>query len=358
VLEEAAARRSARAAMGAAARPARRRARLALATSELGSAIRRGTRRARRSSPHTEMVPMKPGPLMLSLLCHALGCAQAPEVEIVLEPDPAASGADGTRGPYGVARAGYVTQARVSDRVRFEATWPATGDGALDLTAAPYPCVLSVQGGLVAPERYRWLAEHMASRGYVVLAPWHSLDLAILEPDNASYALDEALDRAALEGDPLFGALGEGEPVAITGHSLGGVVAAMGWVDDPRVGGVAVLASYASGGTDVEAMAGFPSLLLTGGEDRVAPEEFFPEWERFPEPRWGGVVEGMNHYDWTDDPTEGELSRDGAATRPAEESRADAWRVLDAWLDATLLDDDEAAGRLDAGGFEGVEERW
>ena len=296
--------------------------------------------------------------MTLLLLSLTLGCAQSPEVELVLDPDPGATGEDGARGPYGVARARYHTQARVSDRVRFEATWPATDSGALDPAAAPYPCVLSVQGGLVDPERYRWLAEHMASRGYVVLAPWHGLDLAILEPDNASYALDEALERAELAGDPLFGALGVGGPVAITGHSLGGVVAAMGWVDDPRVSGVAVLASYASAGTDVEAMAGFSSLLLTGGEDRVSPEEFFPEWERFPEPRWGGVIEGMNHYDWTDEPTESELSRDGEATRPVEESRTDAWRVLDTWLDATLLDDQEAAERLADGGFEGVEARW
>jgi hypothetical protein len=105
-------------------------------------------------------------------------------------------------------------------------------------------------------------------------------------------------------------------------------------------------------------MEGLPSLLLTGAEDRKAPDEFFPEWERFPEPRWGGVIDGMNHYDWTDDPTEGELSRDGTATRPADESRADAWRVLDTWLDATLLDDDLAAERLDDDDFEGVEERW
>jgi dienelactone hydrolase len=295
---------------------------------------------------------------LLLVIALALGCAQPPAVEVVMDPDPAATGQDGERGPFGVARAGYQTQARVSESVRFEATWPALSSGELDPAEAPYPCVLSVQGGFVSVERYRWLAEHMASRGYVVLAPRHSLQLAILESDNASYALDEALERAALAGDPLAGALEPDGPVAIMGHSLGGVVAAMGWVADPRVDGVAILASYAAGSTEVEAMAGQPSLLLTGSEDRKPPEEFYPEWERFPEPRWGGVIEGMNHYDWTDDPTEGELARDGRSTRPAEQSRTDAWRVLDAWLDATLLGDPEAAAALDEGGFPGVEERW
>jgi hypothetical protein len=292
------------------------------------------------------------------LLLSALGCGSPGPVELALQPDPTATGEDGERGPYGAARATYRTQARVSERLIFEVTWPADAEGILDPAGAPYPCVLSVQGGLVEPERYRWMAEHMASRGAVVLAPRHSLDLAILESDNASYALDEALERAALPGDPLEGALEEGGPVVAMGHSLGGVVAAMLWVADPRVEGVSVLASYAAGGTDVESMGGSPSLLLTGAEDQVPPEEFFPEWERFPEPRWGGVIEGMNHYDWTDEATESELAGDGVSTRPASESRRDAWRVLDSWLDATLLGDPEAAARLDEGQFPGVEARW
>ncbi len=294
----------------------------------------------------------------LLLIALTVGCAQPPVLELVLAPDGEAAGDDGQRGPFGVARASYRTQARVSEAVRFEATWPALEGGDLDPSGAPYPCVLSIQGGFVDTERYRWLAEHMASRGYVVLAPRHSVQLAILEPDNASYALDEALERAEVDGDPLQGALDPDGPVAIMGHSLGGVVAAMGWVADPRVHGVAILASYAAGGTEVEAMAGSPSLLLTGSQDRKAPEEFYPEWERFPEPRWGGVIEGMNHYDWTDDATESELSRDGASTRPTEQSRTDAWRVLDAWLDASLYDDLSAAAKLDAGGFPGVQGRW
>jgi len=243
----------------------------------------------------------------------------------------------------------------VSDPVKFEATWPADANGALDPTAAPYPVVLSIQGGLVEPERYRWLAEHMATRGYVVLAPWHATDLAILEPDNGSYALDEALDRADDAGDPLFGALVEGGPVAAAGHSLGGVVGAMRWVGDDRVDAVAIFASYAAGGTDVESMAGAPSLLLTGSVDRVPPEDFFPEWERFPAPTWQGVIDGMNHYDWTDDATESELNKDGASTRPIEETRRDAWRVVDAWLDASLLGDEGAAGLLADGDFPGIE---
>ena len=283
------------------------------------------------------------------------GCDRPPELSLVRPPDPSATGDAGTWGPHGVARATYKTQARVSETVRFEATWPALADGTLDPSSAPYPVVLLVQGGLVESVRYRWLADHLASRGAVVLAPEYAFDLAILQSDNASYVLDEALDRARVPGDPLEGALAEGGPVVATGHSLGGVVASMTWVSDTRVDGVAVLASYAATGTDVEAMAGSPSLLLTGALDQVPPEEFFSEWSRFPEPVWGGVVAGMNHYDWTDDPTPEELEGDGVSTRPAEESRRDALRVLDTWLDAIWRDDTGAAEALAAGDFPGVE---
>lgn len=292
-------------------------------------------------------------PLLIGLLL--AGCASPGEVELALDPDPDATGLDGQRGPHGAARATYWTQGRVSDAIEFEATWPATASGEL-AAGGPFPVVLSLHGGFVGPERYRWMAEHMATRGYVVLAPRHSLGLAIIESDNASYALDEVHDRNDDEGDPLFGAIEVGAPVACTGHSLGGTVSGMRWVADDRIEALGIWASYPPDETDVESMEGFPSLLLTGSEDRIDTSEFVERWERFPEPVWKGVVDGMNHYDWTDDASEADLAKDGASTRPLEETRPDAWRVIDAWLDAVLAGDPEAAARLEAGSFPGIEE--
>jgi predicted dienelactone hydrolase len=292
-------------------------------------------------------------PLLLWLLL--AGCRGPAEVELVLAPDPTATGEDGQRGPHGAARATYWTQGRVSDAIRFEATWPATDTGELS-TGGPFPVVLSLHGGFVGPERYHWMADHMASRGYVVLAPKHTLGLAIIESDNASYTLDEVEDRNDDGDDPLFGAIEIDGPVACTGHSLGGTVSSMRWVADDRIGALGVFASYPPDGTDVESMAGAPSLLLTGSEDRIPTENFIERWERFPEPTWKGVVEGMNHYDWTDDASDADLAKDGVSTRPLDETRLDAWRVIDAWLDATLLDHEPAQARLDAGAFPGIDE--
>ncbi len=284
-----------------------------------------------------------------------VGCSGPGDIELVLEPDSSYTGEDGERGPHGAARATYWTQGRVSDSIEFEATWPATGSGEL-ADGGPFPVVLSLHGGFVGPERYRWMAVHMASRGYVVLAPRHSLGLAIMESDNASYALDEVEDRNDDAGDPLFGAIDPAAAVACTGHSLGGTVSAMRWVADDRIAALGIWASYPPDETDVESMAGFPSLLLTGSEDRIPTENFVERWERFSEPVWKGVVDGMNHYDWTDDATEADLAKDGESLRPLTETRPDAWRVIDSWLDAELLGDDEARARLDAGGFPGVGE--
>lgn len=292
-------------------------------------------------------------PLLLWMLF--AGCAGPGEVELVLDPDPTATGEDGQRGPYGAARATYLTQGRISDAIHFEATWPATETGEL-AAGGPFPVVLSLHGGFVGPERYRWMAEHMASRGYVVLAPEHSLGLAIIESDNASYTLDQVENSTADRGDPLYGAIEIGAPVACTGHSLGGTVSAMRWVADDRIDALGIWASYPPDTTDIESMAGSPSLLLTGSEDRISPQTFIDRWERFPEPTWKGVVQGMNHYDWTDDVSEADLAKDGASLRPPEESRPDAWRVIDSWLDAVLIGDGGAQARLDEGGFPGIEE--
>jgi len=291
-------------------------------------------------------------PLLIALLT---ACG-SPRATVLLTPDPDAEANAGERGPYGAAALTCRTQARVSETVRFDAIIPADADGELATSGAPYPAVLQIQGGLVTPERYRWQAVHLASRGFVVLVPRHSLNLAILASDNGSWALDEALERSETPGDPLEGAISAGGPVSAMGHSLGGVVASMRWVDDERVDAVAVFASYAAGGTDVESMDGHPSLLLTGSEDQVPPEEFFPEWARYPEPTWQGVVDGMNHYDWTDDAKAGELKGDGEPTRPQEDTRRDALRVLDTWHSAVLLGDADAAVHLAEDDFPGIEE--
>lgn len=273
--------------------------------------------------------------------------ACAPEPVEVLAPDPARTGVDGADGPYGVLTTSLRVASRATDAVRVDVFWP-------DDPPDDPPALLHVHGGLVGPERYDWLAIHAASRGYVVLAPHHALNLALFEAGNAADAWDGVVDAAAGDG-PIAGLVDADTRRAIAGHSLGGVVAAIGFAG----GGwdaVWLEASFPADGTPVEDAPGAVLSLIgtaDGSADAAAVSDGF---DRFPGPGWFGQIDGMNHYDWTDDATPSELKSDGAPTRPQADTRRDALRVGDAFLDAFLRDDADARARLDAP-FDGVELR-
>jgi predicted dienelactone hydrolase len=76
-------------------------------------------------------------------------------------------------------------QARVTEGLDVDVIYPSDSQGAVDRSGAPYPVIVFVQGGLVTVQRYQWLTAHLASRGYVVLAPHHQLDLPVLEVETA-----------------------------------------------------------------------------------------------------------------------------------------------------------------------------
>jgi predicted dienelactone hydrolase len=272
-------------------------------------------------------------------------------------PDTVRRGDDGDDGPFGVAHVTLTAQSRVTDPLEIDVEYPALADGRLDRARAPYPAVVFVQGGLVEAARYGWMARHLASRGYVVLRPHHALGLAIFETDNANIAIT-SLRRAAADSSTdatLAGAVDARGPVAYMGHSLGGVVAVRQWIDSDATA-VVMLASYPADGDPVMCRAGSPVLSLLGANDtRKSPlANYEAGFRTFAEPRWMGLIAGMNHYAWCDDATAGELATDGALDRPLADVRRDALRMLDTFLDAVLRNDTAARTRLDAGVFANV----
>jgi predicted dienelactone hydrolase len=263
--------------------------------------------------------------------------------ELLVAPDASRDGAPGFAGPFGVLVDTTAAQARVVDRVVYDVLTP-TVDGTTPADG-PLPLIALVQGGLVTRERYQWLGAHAASRGYVVVMPDHDLDLALFTSANAAYAVDDLLRERPSLVDPAA-------PRAAVGHSLGGVVSAQLWAADARWTTLVLLASYPAGGTPVEDRAG-PVLSIRGAEDGLATAaDVEAGFARFNDPRWLATVDGMTHFDWTDDATDDEKARDGTSTRPTDESRADAARVIDTLLDATLRGGDLSA--MDAA-FPGVE---
>jgi dienelactone hydrolase len=251
-----------------------------------------------------------------------LAACAAPQTQLVA-PDPAADGLEGRDGPLGAVLVVTSVQARVVERLPVDLVVPADGTG-------PWPSVIMVQGGFVTPERYHWLAAHLATRGYAVVLPHHDLDLAITEVD------DGVLAWRALVDHPVYADTFAG-PVAAVGHSLGGVVAALSWAAHDDVDALGLFASYPAGDGPVTARPGSPVLVVAGSTDGSAlPADVAGGFERLRDPAWYASIDGMNHYAWTDDASEADLEGDGPLGRPLDEVRADASWVVDVWLDHAL----------------------
>ncbi len=291
--------------------------------------------------------------LLALTLCAGSACTPSGPGEPLLTADPARTGTDGTDGPNGAATVRLVTQARVTERVNVSVVFPADSQGNLVRPATPYPIVLFIHGGLVPFEQYSWLSKHFASRGYVVVGAAHVLDLAIFQPDNSVAALNVVRVASTIAGHTLEGAVSAQSPVIAMGHSLGGVLAAWQWTDHPMQGVVLISTYPSSDGVRMPAL-NTPVLSISGSEDGQARvPDVTAGWQRFTSPKLLAIVDGMNHYNWTDaNPTR---SADRPATRPVEQTRRDAVRLLDAWLDATAKQSPTAQQLLSNGMFSGVQ---
>ena len=176
--------------------------------------------------------------------------------------------------------------------------------------------VVLVQGGDVERERYHWLAQELGDHDYRVLVPQYPADLAIMGGERTHRVLEDA--RAM--GDVAAG------PAVVMGHSLGGVVAASQWVEYPDdYAELVMLASWPSGTADVGSRDE-RALELVGSEDGKPLSDFEENTRDFVDFECV-VIEGMTHYDWTDDATDREL-KDQISTRPQEETRAEAVDAL------------------------------
>ena len=293
--------------------------------------------------------------MLVGVALFVVACAEWPDTPTVrrLDADPTRVGDQGDAGPHGVGCSRVRRQLHVTDGVTLQVCWPTAADGSL-APGGPFPGVALLAGGLVDPARYDWLVTHLASRGAIVVVPEFSFDLAILDLEPA-YVATQLLRDAAPGGAAtglLQGAVRVDNGLAVVGHSLGGVVATRLWLDEPDIGALVLLASYPDDGDDVTARAGDPVLSLGGTQDKVAlASDVRAGFERFAPPRWLAMVEGMHHAGWTDGVPDDELVGDGVPTRPIDELRQDAMRLLDAFLDAHVSGLASGWARLNDGVF-------
>jgi predicted dienelactone hydrolase len=110
------------------------------------------------------------------------------------------------------------------------ATYPgqARRGAPADVTAGPYPLVVLSPGFALGPGAYGWLAEHLASRGFVVVSPDHQ------EPLDPSKLWQATVDRprtlrAVIDhmttGSDALSAVVDTDRIALAGHSYGGYAA-------------------------------------------------------------------------------------------------------------------------------------
>ncbi|MEN0061241.1 MAG: alpha/beta fold hydrolase [Myxococcota bacterium] len=274
--------------------------------------------------------------------------------ELLVGFDAARTGEDGQDGTFGAARVELSAPGRVSEVVPVDVIFPTEavpGDQAPEPAVTDAPVVVLIHGGLVPPERYWWLGSHFASRGFVTVLPRAELDLAITQPGNGALAL-AALRRQAERAGLLQDLVPAEGPVAVAGHSLGGVMAARQWVDDASIDLLVLLAAFPAAGDDVESQAGRPVIGVSGTTDALlGPDEFVERLtERFSDAAlW--LVPGLNHFGWTDDARPGELDRDGPLEGDRTALREAALSVIDANLDVQLTGVDRDL----AGPFPGAE---
>lgn len=258
----------------------------------------------------------------------ALGAGCAPE----RVKDASSERGLGNLGPYAVDRFDRTFRVRVDESVFAEVYRPVD---AFETPVDAAPLAVVVQGGLVPIERYRWLAIHLASRGMIAVMPQHPLDLAFFGQPNVIDVAHAVRAASNDEGDPLFGAVADAQGL-ITGHSLGAVVAAKGWTFAPgQFSHLAMIAGLPDP-ADIEAVQerqGGKVLSVVGAEDaRIGPQEVAEGAAPFGDRATVAVVEGANHYQYTNDPTADELATDGEATVSIEVAQQRAMALIDLFI--------------------------
>lgn len=94
-------------------------------------------------------------------------------------------------------------------------------------TDGPYPLVILSHGFAITPSSYAWLAEHLASYGFVVVSPHHeeSLDPGMLWRSTIERPRDIETTIAFVDDATDLAGLVDIDTLAVVGHSHGGYTA-------------------------------------------------------------------------------------------------------------------------------------
>jgi len=216
-------------------------------------------------------------------------------------------------GPYAYVKYGVQFQGRYFCDETGSA-WPEPGAcwGTFDADVyyptdskdGPYPAILAASGHLGNKDAINWVAEHVASYGYIALAfsqpypaEWNATQFAA----GFRTGIDVLKERSASAGDPISGLL---DPrFAVIGHSEGGggTIEAAG--TDARVSAAVTLAAWIGWQEDQvrERAAGIrvPTLLLAGTADPINAAGSQEIYDRITlAPKDYVELAGVGHFDF------------------------------------------------------------
>lgn len=238
--------------------------------------------------------------------------------------------------------------------------------------AGPFPVLLFSHGSGGTPRQSSFLTAHLASHGFVVIAPTHPgntavdcpagclpidasaraafLDSAANRPADISAALDQALSLS-FSGDEQLGRMLNADRVGVVGHSFGGWTALQVLLGDPRFRvavpmAPGVVAELLAQTEHVEA----PTLVLAGDLDRLtrlADEQLLStSLTAGGGDHWFVVLHGAGHLAFTDF-----CGRIFGGCGPEDLPPAEAQSAVKGWttafLQRYLAEDDRYAAWLD-----------
>lgn len=230
---------------------------------------------------------------------------------------------DGPDGVELVVQVWYPSDAPAGSAVRYDGLWEGAATVGLDAACeVPRPVLVFSHGNAGIRWQSSFLTEHLASHGYVVIAPDHryntlfDLDLQKLDELAIRRPADVQASFDALAGIPEVASCVEPtDGYAVAGHSFGGYTAlavAGAEVNDPTNGGAPVvlgdprawatvgLAPWDGAGaiTDGTRLIDIPTLILTGRQDGITPIlQVRGLWGPLEsEPRYLGILERGGHY--------------------------------------------------------------
>ena len=166
-------------------------------------------------------------------------------------------------------------------------------DAEPDRRGQPYPVVVFSHGSGGSPLGYTYFATHLASHGFVMVAPPHPgntsadcpspclasvpaarpsiLDSALNRPDDVVFALEQAASLSA-SGDPILAGLLDGDRSGVAGHSFGAWTTLQVVARDHRFRAGLAMAT-ALGPATAQAVSNIqaPVMLMAGALDDLVP---------------------------------------------------------------------------------------